>query len=840
MWRLTWRSLLTHKARLLLTSVAVILGTAFVAGTLIFTATLQNTFDLLLDAGIADVSVEPDGSVAAWNNGAALVSEKQLATVRGTDGVAVADADVLVDGVQIIGKDGKPVGLPQAPSFGWAWNPTASSGLSLADGRAPETANEVALDTETASRAGFVVGDQVQLVTPGLAKTATVVGLMRYGASGNLAGATMTAFDPTTARLLLLQGRSGYTSIGITAAPGTTPDQLRDRISAALGDSGLRVRTRAELVSEAQKQISDSLGFISAFLLVFAGIALLVGSFLVLNTFSVLVAQRARDLAMLRAIGATRRQVAWSVLGEALLVGLLGGTVGLGLGLLLALGIQKAFVLIGMDMPYAGLTVSWRVVLAAYGVAVVVTLLAAWLPARRASRIKPVAALRDATTSARKPLRTRSAVGAGVLALGVVALLVGALRTPSSLPLVGVGAAIVLVAGVMLSPWLVSQALAVGALGARGHAATARLALENGRRNPRRTATTASALMIGLMLVSAFGVFGASSEASSDAAIDRTLKADFVVSSTTGKLFSPDVADRVGRAPGMATVSATTSAAVMVDGQPDVITGVDTSTIASVVTLEFTTGALTDVMGSGLAVDARTASAHGWTVGDTLDVVLPGTTQPMRVAAVYAADLGTSGLIADRAELTRLGWPNQDSAVFGVLAPGADSAAASAALQSSLAAYPNVVPRDAAAQKEAMRSQVRQMLSLVYGLLALAVIIALLGIVNTLALSIVERTREIGLLRAVGATRRQVRRMITWESLVIAVYGAVLGAALGLLVGQAFARAMGDEGITEIAVPWSTLLVVVLLACLMGLVAAVLPARRAARLDVLASIADSG
>jgi putative ABC transport system permease protein len=344
--------------------------------------------------------------------------------------------------------------------------------------------------------------------------------------------------------------------------------------------------------------------------------------------------------------------------------------------------------------------------------------------------------------------------------------------------------------------------------------------------------------MIGLMLVTAFGIFGSSSEVSSDAAIERTLKADFVVSSVNGKLFSPDVADRVAQAPGVALVSATTAAATVVDGESGLITGVDPATIADTVVLDFTSGSLDDVRGAGLAVDDKTAADKGWREGTTVQVLLPGTTESMTIAAVYKSDLGTSGLLADRAELTRLGWPDQDASVFAVLADGTDAATTSAALHTSLADYPNVVARDVSEQKEAMRGQVRQLLALVYGLLALAVVIALLGIVNTLALSIVERTREIGLLRAVGATRRQVRRMITWESLVIALYGSVLGAALGLLVGQAFVRAMRDEGIAEVAVPWGTLGVVLLLALLMGLVAAIVPARRAARLDVLSSIAE--
>ena len=838
MFRLTLRSLATHRARLFLTSVAVVLGTAFVAGTIVFTATLQRTFDELINTGTADVVVEPDTQVTAWSNGARLVSDADYAAVSRIAGAGDVQGTILVDGVQVIGPTGTAIGVPGAPAFGIAWEEGDLSDITLVDGQAPQRDGEVAVDTQTAAKADLQVGDTVRLVTPGPALRPTVVGLMRYGSSGNLAGATMTAFDPATARSLLLGDRPGYTAVSVKGT-GLSPDELAARVRSTITGADLKVSTGAQLRSAAQQTVTDSLAFISALLLVFAGIALLVGSFLVFNTFSVLVAQRTRDLAMLRALGVTRRQLMASVLGEAFLVGLVGGTFGLALGLLLARGIQSLFGVIGMDMPYTGLTVTWQAVAGAYAVAVVVTGVAAYLPARRASRIAPVAAMRDVTTVARRPLGRRTAVGAGALVVGAGILLAGAVASPSSLSAVGLGAVVCFVGGVLTSPWLASRTLAAASRLARGRTVAGRIALENGRRNPRRTATTASALMIGLLMVSAFGVFGASSTASSDAAIDRTMKADFVVVGQSGRLFSPVVAERVAATPGVALATSVTAAPALVDGEQLAVTGVDPRTITEVVPLELTGGDLSGLARGGVVVDDKTAAAHGWTTDSRVTMGLPAVTTTVPVVGIYRADLGLGGIVADRVVLVGGGWPDQDSMVFARLSPGADATVTGTALTSALSDFPNVALRDRTQQKDAMRAQIQQMLAVVYAMLALAVVIALLGIINTLALSIVERTREIGLLRAVGATRRQIRRMVTWESVTIALYGSILGAALGLLVGLAFSYAMRDEGITTLTIPWTTLVAVVLLACVLGLVAAVLPARRASRLDILGSIAES-
>lgn len=835
MIRLTWRSLRAHRMRLLLTSVAVILGTAFVAGTMVFTDTLQRTFDELIAASDADVYVEPDTPVTAWSNGAALITPAQADTIASTPGVKEVTRELLVDGVQVIGRDGTPVGVPQAPSFGAAWDDSELSGVTLASGRAPSGDDEVALDTQTAEKAGLAIGDEVHLVTPGPPVTATLVGLVTYG-NGNLAGATMASFDPVVARTLLVDGRAGYTSMSVRS-DGTGQDELAARLRAATVGEKLTISTGEQVRAEGQQTVGESLMFVNVFLFAFAGIALLVGSFLVLNTFSVLVAQRARDLALLRALGATRRQITLSVLGEALAVGIVGGTVGLALGVGIAWGIEGLFGIVGIEMPYAGLTVTWEAVAAAYGVAIIVTLVAAYLPARRASTVSPVAAMRDVSIAARRPLTLRTWGGAFALALGALLLVVGGWRDPSVMGLVAAGAAAVFVGAVMVSPALAGLVLGVVSRVARSHAATARLAMDNGRRNPRRTATTASALMIGLMMVGAFGVLGASSSASAEAAVDRTIRADLVVTGQSGRLFSPQVARTLAAVPGIDVVSGVTLAPVMIGGQQQALYGVDPTTIGQVVTIDTVAGNLADLRDRGVAVDETTARNQGWTVGSPVTVTLPGASATLRVAALYSTGLGISGVLVDRATLEAGGWPVQDVEVFATLEPGADATSVGRAVQQSLASYPNVTAMDRTQQKEAMRDQQNQLLALVYAMLALAILIAVLGIVNTLALSIVERTREIGLLRAVGATRRQIRGMIRWESVAIAVYGSVLGALLGVIIGMAISRGLRAEGISELAVPWTTLLVVLLLACLVGVAAAAVPARRAARLDVLAALA---
>jgi putative ABC transport system permease protein len=844
MLRATWRGLLSHKVRLLLTAVAVVLGVAFVSGSLVFTDTLKKTFDDLFTQTSPDVVLTPRSAFTVEQdrqNGALTLPASELATVRAVEGVQRARGAVFVNGVQVVGRDGKVLGQPGVPAFGSNWSDDPKlSPLHLVDGRGPTTAGEVALDTQTASKAGLSVGSTAELTTPTGTRHDRVVGLFRFGTTGNLAGASITAFDLRTAQRVLLGGADAYSQISATAQPGVSQQQLRDRVVAALGPQAAttKVQTGKQAADEQAKQITNGLKFFNIFLLVFAGIALVVGSFIILNTFSMLVAQRTRELALLRAIGASRRQVTRSVLLEALVVGVVGSTVGLALGVLLSLGLRGLFSALGVDFPAGPLVISGRTVLVAYAVGVVVTLVAAYFPARRASQVSPMAALRTDARPTARSLRLRTWVGAAVIAAGAAVLVTGMRATGNGAPLgVGIGAVLVLVGSVVLSPSLSRPVIGWVAAPLARSGATGRIAVDNARRNPRRTASTASALMIGLALVSAIGVLGASTTASTDAVIDKVVKADFIATNVTFLPLSPQVAKTLQGVEGVGTVSRVQALPVLLPTGTTALTVVDPATITQMLSIDMVSGSLSGLDTNGLVVDQPTATAEGLHLGSRLRAqFLSGKRATLVVEGVYKSSGAFTGGVVATSTAREAGARDLDEAVYLRLAPGADVTSTRAAIDRAMAAYPNVKVQDQTEFKQSIRSQIDQLLYVVYALLALAVVIAVLGIVNTLALSVVERTREIGLLRALGMDRRQLRRTVRWESVSISVYGALLGLVIGLAFGVALQRSLVDQGITALGIPWPVLVTVILLSVLVGVLAAVWPARRAARLDLLQAI----
>lgn len=839
MLRATLRTLWSHKLRLLLSGAAVVLGVAFVSGTLVFTDTLQKTFNDLFTQVSTDVTITPRTEfTAAESFGAGVTSlpNTMLETVRGVDGVAKAEGSVFTGGVVIVGKDGKPVGTAGAPSFGANWSDDPElSPLRLVAGRGPEHAGEVAIDSQSADKGGLAVGDRVVLLTPGPRVQATIVGIFRYGSTGNLAGASIAAFDTTTAQQLLLeQGR--YTSIDVKAEPGVSQDTLAARIRAVLPADQTVVKTGQQVIDESAQSVSDGLRFINIFLLVFALVALFVGTFIILNTFSMLVAQRTRELALLRAVGATRGQVRRSVLGEAAVVGLLGGVTGLLLGVLLASGLRQLFTVIGLEIPGGGLELKPRTVVVALLLGLVVTVLAAYLPARRASRVSPVAALRNDASVPSRSLRVRLVAGVPMAVIGLGALVAsGPASGSAAASLVGLGALLTLVAAITLSPVLSGPV--IGVLGAPWRrSAPGRLAVLNAQRNPRRTASTASALMIGLALVSAFGILGASTTASTDAILSQVLKADYVVTGTGFQPFSPDVAKALAGVEGVGVVSRVQLVPALVGGQRVTATAVDPATVLSVVNLSVAEGSIGALATGGVAVDTNLAKAKGYRLGQPIDVTFQSRADQLPLVMVYHAETGFTGYALSLQTAHAAGVPDVDSTLYVQAAPGVDGASLRPAIDAALAPYPNVRVQDQTEFKAQVRGQINQLLSLIYALLALAILIAVLGIINTLVLSVVERTREIGLLRAVGTTRRQLRRMIRVESMVIAVFGALLGVVLGLVFGVALQRAIADQGINVLSVPWVLLVAFLVLAALVGVLAALWPARRASRLDVLQAV----
>jgi putative ABC transport system permease protein len=845
MWRTTWRNLLAHKVRLLLSGLAIVLGVAFVGGTLIFTDTLSKTFNDLFSSTSADVNVaratEFDQGLSGTGTGgtASYVPAGVVDEIADVDGVAAVEGYVQAEGVYILDRDGEVLDTGGAPGLGINWNTEQSvSPNTLVDGRAPAGPGEVAIDTNAAEETGYELGDTIPLLTPGPRIEAELVGTFRFGDSGGLAGATLTAFETDTAQELLT-APGQFTGIGVAAAEGVADDDLAERVAAAVGDD-YDVKTAAEQADSLATDFGEALSFFNVFLLVFAGVALFVGAFIIVNTFSMLVAQRTRELALLRALGASRAQVTRSVLGEALVLGVLGSTVGLAAGYGIAAGLRALFGSFGLTLDgalvFAADTVLW-----CYVVGIVVTVLAAYVPARRAARTPPVAAMRDDVVTTERGLRRRTIVGSVLTGLGAAALVAGTLVDDGgdAASLVGLGALALILGATALSPVLARPFLrVVGGVLPRFWGTTGRLARENAVRNPRRTAATASALMIGLALVSAFSVIGASTNKSVDALIAGSVRSEFVVSSAVGLPFSPDIASAVADTDGVEDVTPMRWGTVQLDGDTTFVTGIDPAGLGRSIELDWVEGSADGLSGDGVVVDEQTAKDRGWAVGDTVDALsVDGRQRDLVVGGVYESNQVVGSTLVSLDTHAALGGTDQDRFLYVDLAGGASPDDVRPALEDALAAYPVVDLKDQGEFKDEQKGQVDQLLLLINAMLVLSVIIAALGIVNTLAMSVIERTREIGLLRAVGLGRGQLRRMVRLEAVVISLYGAVLGLVLGTLFGVALSRALADQGISELAVPVGRMAIFLLIAALIGVLAAVGPARRAAKLQVLDAIA---
>lgn len=841
MLKATWRSLKAHKARMLMSGLAIVLGVAFVVGTFIFTDTLKGTFDELFGAEAPDVVVtqalasdpnEGTGTVVS------IIPQSVLDEIRDMPEVARATGDVQVLGAAVLDSDGKPIGGNGPPQIGFSWpefpDDPQLSGITIVTGRAPTAPKEVVLDQTTAEKGGLQVGDPVTVITQGPRIEGELVGTVRYGVSGTLAGATLALFDRQYAQEAFI-GQDGWNQLGVQAGAGVTDEQLRDKVSALIGD-GYEVKTGQEVQDETAEQFATALGFVNTFLLVFALIALFVGTFIILNTFSMLVARRTRELALLRAIGASKGQITWSVVGEALILGLLGGVLGILLGICVALGLRQLMSAFGADLPTGHLVVAPRTILIGLLVGVVVTVVAAWFPARRASQVPPVAAMRDDVVLPTRTLRVRAVVGGVLLAVGIglVVLTVMDEDLSQRLAVFGVAALSLLVGVIVMAP-VFSRGI-VGVVGApvKGLGAVGRMAVRNAQRDRRRTAATATAILIGLALVTAIGVLGSSSTASIDAVVDDVITADFIVQPTGYTGFSPEVGDEISQVPGVDFISRVRVSPAVVNGEQTVFTAVDPQTMGQVQTLGIEAASIAP---GGVAVDVQTASGAAVQVGDTVDVTWGnGKEQQLEVRQVYQGQTGIGGWVVSLDALDEVGLPAVDSFLYVKLAEGADPVAARAALDQVQADYPTVQIQDQTEFKESISGQINQLLNIVYALLGLSVIIAIFGVINTLALSIIERTREIGMLRAVGTLRRQVRTMVRWESIVISFFGAITGVVVGLVLGVALQRLLVDQGITELAIPWTLIVVVLVATAVVGVLAAVWPARRAANLDILAAI----
>lgn len=848
MLRVTLRNLLARKLRLLLSAFAIVLGVAFLSGSLIFTDTMGKSFDNIVNGSVSDATVrltglgqDEVGFDDAINIDSRSIPASLVPTLADAPGVARADGSVDGQGLFVVKKNGKLLGGTGAPtlSFNFSDAPNANGDRSvrIAEGRAPRGGGEVAIDEKSAKSAGYAIGDTVHMVTAGAQPQvqATLVGYAEF-TGGGLAGASLVFFDTPTAQRLFLDGKDAYTTIGLTGESGVSQQELVDAVKPLLPRDAEAV-TGKKVADEFKSLVNTALGFLNTFLLIFAAIALVVGTFLIINTFSILVAQRSRELALLRALGASRPQVTRSVLVEAVTVGLIGSTLGLGVGFGLAAALRALFANFGLDLTGSPLVFEASTAVISYVVGVLVTMFAAYLPARRAARIAPVAAMRDDVALPEGSIRRRLVVGVVLAIVGVTLLTTGLIGEGSSgASQVGAGIFAILIAIALMSPVLAVPVLVVmGGAYRRLFGTVGQLATQNSLRNPRRTAATASALMIGLALVTTMSVLGASINKSIDVGVKKEFTSDYLVSNAIGQPFSPTIAEDIKAVDGVRTVAPTQSASVKVDGDRTNISAGDSRALGEIFDIDYVKGgpALQD---GQIAFNEDKADSLGVKVGDTVQLGFAAGKVPLKVVGIYKSTYVVANAITPFSTITAGQVQRADSTIAVNADDGVDQAALGKRLEAATKAFPTVTVQNQDDFSKAQRAQVDQLLYLIYALLGLAIIIAVLGIVNTLALSVIERTREVGLLRAVGLSRGQLRRMVRLEAIAIAVLGALLGIVAGLLFGIVLQRAVADQGITDLAIPWLRLVVFVVIAGLVGVLAAVLPARRAAKLNVLRAI----
>jgi putative ABC transport system permease protein len=843
MLKATLKSLLSRKLRLLLSGTAVVLGVMFVSGAFVLTDTLGRSFDGLFatiysgtDVGVA---AKPKVAIDEFDGGSvpANIPAAVLDKVKAVPGVASATGSASADGARVIGRDGKVVTTFGPPRIGENW--TGETGLvKLREGRGPTADNEIAINAATAKAAGLHVGDQAGVLTLQPKKIFTVVGIFGYsGGRDSIGGALEIAFTEPVAQQLMLGQPGVYSSIDVRAGPGTTPDQLRAAIATAIGPD-YQVKTGDQLRAQAADGLKQGLSFFNNILIGFAGVALFVGTFLILNTFSIIVAQRTRELALMRALGGSRKQVIGSVLTEAFVIGLIASVLGLAAGIGVGVGLAWLFGNVGGSaLELAGVGVPAAAIISAFAVGILVTVVAALLPAIRASRIPPIAALQESATPDR-PLTKLTIGGAIVLAAGATLLGLGLSGSGIWLLLGGVLVSFIGVA--LLTPLLARPVVSV--LGrVFSWSVPGKLGRLNSGRNPRRTAITAAALMVGLALITGVNVILTSATKSLHHTADNQVTADLIIAGDPGAMpatFDAAVMDKVRAIPGVTRTATEYMDLGSVNGKAEGVVAVpDLAAYAAMFRLSPASGTLAFNGPGETVLDIDSANKQHLKVGDTISVQLSrGEMHKIKIIGVYSKSdvIGGYLMSSDLIKDFRVAQPTMG---YVTVAPGTSVATVKQQVDKLLVDSPEVTVADRSGYVDQLSAQFNTLLTMIQVLLALAILIAVLGIVNTLALSVLERTRELGLLRAIGMRRAQTMRMVTVEAVVISVFGALLGLAVGTGLGSATVRALKDDGFTDLAFPWTTMATYLGLAALVGVVAAVIPAIRAARVNVLAAIA---
>ncbi|MGD9484035.1 FtsX-like permease family protein [Streptomyces sp. TRM70308] len=840
MFRTAVRNVLAHKARLLMTTLAVLLGVAFVSGTLVFTDTISSAYHKGSEKGFehVDVAVQPTSGASGTPGEAPALSQELLDETAALPGVDSAIG--AVSGfTALAGRDGELVGdgWSTRGANHYAGADGADPRYPMAEGRAPQRAGEIAIDARTAERTGYEVGDTARLSVDGPVREETITGVFTTDDGNVAAGGTLVLFDTATAQDLFA-APGEFTEITLSAASGTSQDELERAVSAMLPDTAEAV-TGQHLADEQARAIEEGMSGMQTGLLVFAGIALFVGVFIIANTFTMLVAQRTKELALLRAVGASRRQVTRSVLVEATVVGLVAGAGGMLAGIGIAAGLRGLLNASGALLPDGPLEVTTGAVVASLAVGVGVTVLAAWLPARRAAKIPPVAAMSSVhATASTRGLVVRNVIGSVLVAAGAALVFLGTgMEAETAKFPMGLGGMLMIVGVFVLTPLLSRPLIAAAAPLLRLFGVSGKLARQNAVRNPRRTAATASALMIGLTLITGMTVVAGSAQKGIEKLAADALKADYTISMANYTPLSPEVQHTLAEDERVTAISPLRNSPAEIGGGTEYLTGVNGADIGELTDLDFTAGSFAGLSGDAAVVDRDTAEQHGWRLGSTIPVTYEdGARGELTVSGVYEGNEMIRGIMLDTATLDPH-LQRVDAMQVLVKTEDGPSEAVQSALERELGDNPALLVQSKQDVTEDIASMFTLMLNILYGLLAMAVIVAVLGVVNTLAMSVFERSQEIGMLRAIGLDRRAVKRMVRLESVVIALFGGVMGLGLGVFFGWAAGEMIsGSLPTYELVLPWGRMGVFLALAAVVGVLAALWPARRAARLNMLAAI----
>jgi putative ABC transport system permease protein len=854
MRRVAIRGLVWRRMRSILTALAVVLGVAMVSGTFILTDTIKKAFNDIFDSSYKNTSAVISGREIVKNSasGDSTIRQSLLPRVKQLPGVAAAAgaiADVSSNGntTKLLDRNGKAISNGGASTLGLGIDSSQPrfNPLNLTEGHWASGPDQMVIDAATASSHHFKVGSVVSVAARGPVRRMTVTGLAKYGNVSSLGGVTFAVFDIPTAQVLL--GKQGQLdSISLAAKPGVSENQLVREVRPLLPPTAT-VQSAAQKAAADSKDVNKFINFIQYFMLAFGVIALFVGAFVIVNTLSITVAQRSREFATLRTIGATRRQVRRSVVLEGFVLGILASITGLVLGLALAQGLHALFKALSLDLPTSGTILRTRTITVSLILGTMITVIASLIPAIRATRVPPIAAVREGAVLPTTRLSPLSGPMALVLTVAAIAALVlgsfGNAGTGPTLLLLGVGVLALFVGVALIAKRIVRPLAAlIGAPGARLGGAAGRLARGNATRNPARTASTAAALMIGLALVTLVAVLGQGLRTSDRNALSSQVRADYVLTSRNGfDQFSPDAVRRLPAIPGVGLASPIFDDRARVFGKDTTVEGIDPRTMAQTYNLHITAGSLAALGPSGAIVKKDYAKDHSLRVGSPFTITTPaGKRLSLRVSAISSPPVfdkidAILGNVSINAGTFVANFPRPKVMLALLKVNGGATSANTALLKQAVASFPDAKLQTKSQWVTTRSNGINKLLNLLYVLLALSVVVSLFGMVNTLVLAIFERTRELGMLRAVGMTRRQVRTMIRQESVITALIGAALGLPVGIFLAALVTRALSDQGLT-FALPILWLVAFAAVAAVLGVFAAVFPARRAARLNVLEAL----